>query len=387
MLVPLDVNDEFTYLTAAAQTDVGCRRKNNEDAFVCLPLQGVFCVADGMGGAQGGEVASHATVEALRDAFTSSPDAPFALTSAASARLIARAIDGASQWIKTRSDARGHLGSGSTAVVLAFDRITPSQALVLHAGDSRAYRLRAGRLCQLSADHSFAAVAGLKDERSLPPRFQGVITRAVGLESFVELEQTASDVQPDDLFLLCSDGLTKMVPDHAIRKLLLHPKGKPLDALAKSLIDAALKAGGEDNVSVLLVRVADTLPQAPTQAIPAETRALEALVSPRRPEQPKPPPPPEPEPLDTSETSDTPALSSPADRAAATIPIFIEGSAGTPFSLMRVFYIFLALLLTAVAGALLFLDKRRAVPQQPAPLMTAPLLESRELTPRNIPPE
>lgn len=265
----------FTYLTSAALTDMGRRRKNNEDSLVMLPSSGIFCVADGMGGAQGGEVASQAAVESLQRVFEESPDAPFALTAKAAARLAARALNQASQWIKNRADERGLTGCGSTAVLLVFDRATPSQACVLHAGDSRAYLCRAGKLLQLSTDHSVAAAAGLPDDATLPAMFRGVITRAVGLESTVLLEETPTDVQAGDLFLLCSDGLTKMVSDKHLQKLLHKHRAEPVEALTQLLVDEALKAGGEDNVSVILVRVADTLPQAPALEIPPQTLALE----------------------------------------------------------------------------------------------------------------
>lgn len=275
------MNNTFPHLVSANLTDVGKRRKNNEDSVLCLAEQGVFCVADGMGGVQGGEVASKAAVDALQEMFTASPDAPFAVTVESSARLVARALNRASQWIKARSDERGMAGTGSTAVVLAFDRVTPSQAMVLHAGDSRAYRYRGDKLVQLSADHSVAAAAGLPDDKNLPVMFRGVITRAVGLENTVLLEETPTDVMAGDLFLLCSDGLNKMVSDKALQKLLRKHGSDDLDITARVLIDEALKAGGEDNVSVVLVRVAATLPEAPTMEVPPQTRALEqAPVSP-----------------------------------------------------------------------------------------------------------
>lgn len=273
------MNNGFSYLISAELTDVGRRRKNNEDSVLRLAGQGVFCVADGMGGVQGGEVASQATIDALRQTFTDSPDAPYAVTAAASACLVARALNSASQWIKARSDERGLTGAGSTAVIIAFDQITPSKAIILHAGDSRAYRFRIDKLVQLSADHSVAAAAGLPDDKDLPAMFRGVITRAVGLENTVRLEETPTDVQADDLFLLCSDGLNKMVSDKHLHKLLHKHLREDLQALAKILIDEALKAGGEDNVSVVLVRVAKTLPQSPTLEIPPETLALEASDS------------------------------------------------------------------------------------------------------------
>ncbi len=265
----------FTYLASAEVTDVGCRRRNNEDAVLRVPDAGVYCVADGMGGVQGGEVASKATVDALREAFTESPDAPYAVTVVAASRVAAHAVNRASGWIKARSEECGLSGMGSTVVMLLFDRVMPDRALVLHAGDSRAYRYRKGKLQQLSVDHSVAAAAGLSDDKNLPAMFRGVITRAVGLEESVVLEETLVDVEPGDFFLLCSDGLTKMVPDKTLVKLLRKHAAGELDALAGALVGEALRAGGEDNVSIVLVRVADMLPQGPTQEVPARTHELE----------------------------------------------------------------------------------------------------------------
>ncbi len=271
----IPVNTAFSYLEVAQRTDVGKRRRNNEDAILSLPQRGLFCVADGMGGVQGGEVASKATVDALAEAFTVWPEARYAFTAVASARLVERALNNASRWIRERGEERGVTGTGSTAVVLVFDRAEPSRALVLHAGDSRAYRYRNGKLIQISADHSVAAAAGLSDDKFLPAMFRGVITRAVGLEKTVSLETTATDVLAGDVFLLCSDGLTKMLSDRQIQKLLRRHRADTTESGAGILIDEALKSGGEDNVSVIVVRVGADLPQGPTLDIPPETRALE----------------------------------------------------------------------------------------------------------------
>ena len=268
------MNTGFAYLSCASLTDVGRRRKNNEDALLCLADSGVFCVADGMGGIQGGEVASQAVVDALRQIFSEAPEAPYAVTAWASARLAERALNQASRWIKERAGELGLTGTGSTAVALAFDRVTPAQAVVLNVGDSRAYRYRGDKLVQLSADHSVAAAAGLPDDKNLPVMFRGVITRAVGLEPTVAMEKTPVDVAAGDLFLLCSDGLTKMVGDKALARLLKKNGGAAPEALARLLIDEALAAGGEDNVSVVVVRVAE-LPPAPTMAVPPQTLELE----------------------------------------------------------------------------------------------------------------
>jgi protein phosphatase len=270
----------FAYLESVELSDVGRRRKNNEDSVLRLPEAGVFCVADGMGGVQGGEVASKAAVDELRKDFTESPEGPFALTADASARLIERALNRASRWIKDRADSLGLAGTGSTAVVLAFDQVTPACATVLHAGDSRAYRYRGEKLTQLMTDHSVAAAAGLSDESSLPAMFRGVVTRAVGIERRVQLDQCDVEVLPRDLFLLCSDGLSKMLGDRQIQKLIRRHERDALPGLAKVLVDAALDAGGADNVSVVLVRVGDSLPRAPTREIPPETVAIEKMTPP-----------------------------------------------------------------------------------------------------------
>lgn len=388
------MNTGFAYLSCASLTDVGRRRKNNEDALLCLADSGVFCVADGMGGVQGGAIASQAAVDALREVFSDSPDAAFALTAKAAARLIARALNNASQWIKSRADERGLTGSGSTAVVLAFDRITPSQALILHAGDSRAYRFRDGKLEQLSADHSVAAAAGLADDRDLPAMFRGVITRAVGLAPTVELEETATDVRPKDLFLLCSDGLSKMVPDKQIQKILQKGADGPLDELAQTLVNEALQAGGEDNVSVVLVRTADALPAAPTRETPPETLALEAL------------------PL-TVPLMDTPALAdeeAPTSETGLTPLTPFTGNGRTPTALhgatpttavstpagrqktSTLFLILVAVLLAAVIAGLLVFQRscEQRAEARPAPAKTlanAPQPQPRAAEPRTLEPE
>ena len=338
------MSNGFAYLSSAELTDVGRRRKNNEDSLVRLPESGVFCVADGMGGVQGGEVASKAVVDALKETFTTAPDLPFAVTASASARLVARAINRASQWIKARSDERGMAGTGSTAVVLVFDRAWPSRALVLHAGDSRAYRYRADKLVQLSADHSVAAAAGLPDDKNLPAMFRGVITRAVGLENAVVLEETATDVMAGDLFLLCSDGLNKMVSDKLLQKLLKKHRDGDLAAAARALVDEALKAGGEDNVSAVLVRVAAELPQEPTLELPPQTLRLEQ--EPLGPPRPEVAPAASEEERETGQTADTgktvdsakfegegvtpPELARAADRAPVTPATPASGAGVTP---------------------------------------------------------
>ena len=270
----------FPHLESAERTDTGRRRRNNEDAVLRLSEHGLFCVADGMGGAAAGELASQAAVNTLRRGFLELPaEAPAYPGLNTRIRLTSHLLDEASRWIRGRAEEMGVSGTGTTVVVLLFDAWHPSQGVCLHAGDSRVYVYRDDHFKQVTRDHSVAAAAGVSDEMSLPAFFRGVVTRAVGLDEHVDLEITPVEVHPGDLFLLCSDGLTKMLTDAAIAKLLKKQAGAAdFDGLAQHLVDAANAAGGEDNVSVVLVRVADTLPQdrrgTPAAAVPGMSTVI-----------------------------------------------------------------------------------------------------------------
>ena len=246
---------DFSHLSSAEYTDVGKKRRVNEDSVIRIPEQGIFFVADGMGGAAGGDVASRTAIEEVRREFK--PAQASVPNGKPMARLerVRRALDEASRRIKRMSEEKGVVGTGTTAVLLSFDGESVSRASTMHAGDSRAYRYRDGKLSLLTNDHSVAAAAGVKNEKSLPSMFRGVVTRAVGLEETVELEETKVDVLPGDLYLLCSDGLTKMVPDNKIHKLLRRHESENLAVQAKLLVDEANQAGGNDNITVVLVKV------------------------------------------------------------------------------------------------------------------------------------
>ena len=245
----------LSYLSSAGITHVGSRRKNNEDSIVLLPDYDVFCVADGMGGAQGGEVASAEVVGQLESTFKALPSADAVSSIGGRGKLVVKALNKASRAVKKYSSDLGISGTGSTAVVMAFDEKDPTRGLVLHAGDSRAYRLRNRELVQLSQDHTVAAAAGITDDNELPPMFRGVVTRAVGVKASVEIERTPVEVNPGDLYLLASDGLDKMVSDARIAEILLSHPVDALQEMAQALIDEANKNGGVDNVSVVLVHI------------------------------------------------------------------------------------------------------------------------------------
>ncbi len=195
----------------------------------------MFAVADGMAARRLGEVASQCTVEAIHTAFMQSPDAPFALT-AESSGMVADTRGQRRQPSNRKAYAADHgfAGSGTTVVVLAFDRATPTRACVLHAGeDSRAYRFRDGLLSQLTADHSLAAAAGVTVEESLPMRFRGVITRAVGLAPDVELERTSLRRATERPVSALHGRPSKMVSDPQLAALLVREGDRPFRGLCR----------------------------------------------------------------------------------------------------------------------------------------------------------
>ena len=242
----------FAHLESAGKTDVGRRRANNEDALVLLEEFGVFCVADGMGGGSSGEVASAKIIEEIRKACHHEE---FGGDAIARGQLIFKAINVASAWVFRRARRMNLKVSGSTVVALVFDPDRPGRVIGLHAGDSRIYRLRDDKLEQLMVDHSIEAAAGLDGDGAMPTMFRGIITRAVGVKEQVEIETHSIDAQPGDLFLMCSDGLTNMVPDPKIEMLLARNSNKNLQELADLLVSNANEAGGLDNSTVTLTRV------------------------------------------------------------------------------------------------------------------------------------
>jgi serine/threonine protein phosphatase PrpC len=230
---------------SAGRTDPGRIRRRNEDAFVLDPP--LFAVADGMGGAQAGEVASRLAATAFReyhDADQLPPaDRVQAIIQEANRRIYERA--------RADADASG-MGTTVTAALLTGGRV-----ILGHVGDSRAYRIRDGELEQLTEDHSL--VGDLMRSGRLTPEEadahpqRSVITRALGTDPEVDVDTSMVDVKPGDLFLLCSDGLTTMVTDDDILGIL--SAAPTLDDAARELVRAANSGGGEDNVTVVLFRV------------------------------------------------------------------------------------------------------------------------------------
>jgi protein phosphatase len=269
------------YFESAEVSDVGRKRKNNEDACLRIPERGIFCVADGMGGQAGGDLASEAITTTLQQVFAKAApeaDATFARRIA----LFRKATNQASKWIKNFADEKVIGQMGSTVVALIIDPRNPARAVSLHAGDSRLYRYRKGELKQITADHSavaaLAAKLGIAPE-AIPAKYQNELLRAVGLTEAVELEKTPVDIVSGDVYLICSDGLTKMQTDEQIAKILKNGAKDPLATVAQTLINTANEAGGKDNVTAVLVKAGD-LSGAPNVIDPDEEDEDKTIAAP-----------------------------------------------------------------------------------------------------------
>ncbi len=250
----------------SGMTDVGTEREVNEDALRVVPEYRLGVVADGLGGHRSGSIASSLAVDTINDFFivTVRPDAtwPFPYDQTLSEeenylvtgfRLANRRIFDRS--LKTLTD----FGMGTTCVALMFSEDLTSAA-ISNVGDSRGYKLRAGVLSQLTRDHSVVSDAvnaapwmTAEEIAQLPPN---VITRALGIREDVMVDIERLDVQPGDIFLLCSDGLSGQVEDTFITTELARVhSGDELEVICKSLVDAANRAGGVDNVTVVIAHV------------------------------------------------------------------------------------------------------------------------------------
>lgn len=262
----------FSFLSSAELTDIGRKRRRNEDSLLRIESHGVFCVSDGMGGADSGDVASNATVQGIATAMQKLSRPEKIASAPVKKHALLRAINDASLWIFKRSEEQGRGQSGATVVVLVMDAIAPDRAVILHAGDSRIYRYRGGHLEQLTTDHSFAEEAGFRDEDKLPKMFRGVVTRAVGVQEKVNVQETTVEVRKDDIYLLCSDGLTRMVPDKKIAQIIRESSGASLDMTARQLVNEANNSGGHDNISVILVKTGELTPVDPSILLSDDTR-------------------------------------------------------------------------------------------------------------------
>lgn len=237
------------------RTDPGISRDNNEDAVLFDDTNGVGVLADGMGGYNAGEVASVMATQYINSEMARWLTEAGALAGSKDIRrALEICVDNANLAIFTAATNNAlYAGMGTTLVVGVF---RGENLLVGHIGDSRCYRMRKTEFVQITKDHSLLQEqmdAGLiTPEQAATSVNKNLVTRALGVDDSVMLEINEHQVEPGDLYLMCSDGLTDMVRDADIAEILELPI--PLDQRAKGLIDAANARGGRDNISVLLVQ-------------------------------------------------------------------------------------------------------------------------------------
>ena len=265
-----------------ATTDTGRQRRANEDSL--LARSPLFVIADGMGGAQAGEVASRIATDTFAAGLGDPPEPE--------RELAARARAANSRIHELSHEDAEHAGMGTT---LTAAYVAPEEVAIAHVGDSRAYRLRDGRLERLTDDHSL--VDELMRQGKITPAEavdhpqRSVITRALGPEPAVEIDTRSYAARPGDVYLLCSDGLTTMLPEDRVAEIL-RSEPKLRDA-GEALVRAANQAGGRDNITVILFRLEDpaavsgegppeppTAEQSRTEQGPAEPQAAGDVGSP-----------------------------------------------------------------------------------------------------------
>ncbi|MEM9728475.1 MAG: Stp1/IreP family PP2C-type Ser/Thr phosphatase [Myxococcota bacterium] len=254
---------------AAGLSDVGLQREHNEDSYCVLSKHRLFVVADGMGGHRAGDIASRmatAEMSGFFDATKGLGDEPSEWPIELESRLtteqnrLVSAVKVANQRIfQASARNRAVQGMGTTVVCALYTR-DDHRIHIAHVGDSRAYRVREGSMTQLTRDHSLLndymlAIPNLTEEQKsqLP---SNVITRALGMQDGVAVDLYFEKVEPGDTYVLCSDGLNGMVTDDRILGVVLE-NDDDLESAAKALVAEANQNGGEDNITVVLVRITD----------------------------------------------------------------------------------------------------------------------------------
>ncbi len=245
----------------AAKTDVGMKRTHNEDYFSLIEQDQLFLVADGMGGHASGEVASKMATETIQEFFTRSQDDeitwPYKMDGALSFvenRLVV-GVKMANQRIYEAALRDLRLKGMGTTIV--GGQIVGDKLYLAHVGDSRCYRVRGAQIHQMTRDHSLLedykdAKPGMSDEEQKKFPHKNVITRALGMRDTVQVDIHAQDIQSGDIYVFCSDGLSGMIDDEAILKIVV--ANPELEQAVSALVDAANHAGGTDNVTVLALQ-------------------------------------------------------------------------------------------------------------------------------------
>ena len=276
-------------LAAYGLTDVGRKRRHNEDAYLLDVERGLFVVADGMGGHAAGEVASRITVESIQEFIAGTEDDhentwPFGFNNRYSmeGNRLTTAVEKANERVMRAVQNRPELkGMGTTVVAALFEK---TRVTLVHVGDSRAYMVRGGELRRLTDDHSWVQEqvnAGiLTPDEAMTHPLKNVVTRALGGAVHVSPDLVEIPLQAGDRFLLCSDGLTGMVSDEEIVDRLSEPGS--IEKAVRGLVDAANEKGGTDNITAIVVEVRDAGGSAVRPAVDAsaQTTRISTLAPP-----------------------------------------------------------------------------------------------------------
>lgn len=252
-------------IEAAGCTHPGRRRRHNEDFWGQLPTHQFYVIADGMGGHKAGEVASREAVQSLCRLFGEALEqrGAAALSIRKQKELLASLIYEVNTMLFQRGMEDDDLrGMGTT---LCFVYFLNDTAILGHVGDSRIYRLRGGKLERMTRDHSLmrelVEMGQLEEEDVEEFLYKNIITRSIGCDPIVEPTIEKTDVVEGDVFMMCTDGLTDMLPDKDIAELLVRKLGEDdttVDEVARALVSRANARGGEDNVTVVLTHVASS---------------------------------------------------------------------------------------------------------------------------------
>jgi protein phosphatase len=261
---------------AAGASDVGLQREHNEDSYIVLKEYDLFVVADGMGGHRAGDVASKLATETISEFFKSTANDdvtwPFHFDTNLSEeenRLLTGIRVANRQIFERSTRSREYHGMGTTVVGAMFSS-RKGRMYIGHVGDSRCYRIRDGRIQLLTRDHSLIndyllAMPDLTEEqRSELPK--NVITRALGMQDQVVVDLQHDEPRPGDVYVLCSDGLSGMVEDEEIERIVV--QNPDIREACTKLIARANEHGGEDNVTAVLIKIEEQV-DAPTEEIPA----------------------------------------------------------------------------------------------------------------------
>jgi protein phosphatase len=238
---------------AASASERGLVRRENQDNLLVNREAGVFCVADGMGGGEGGAKASEIVCATIAASTAAVADMQGRV------RQVTEAVENANSEIQAYAERAGYRQMATTVAALVFDPAGRREAALGYVGDSRLYRLRSGGLEQLSHDHTIAAElmrrktgdADAEASASRAGKLSHVLTRAVGIEPDVQMEWTMVDVRPGDRFLLCTDGLYDMVSGSGIRRAMA--SGGKCTAVVEKLREMVFARGAIDNFTIIAI--------------------------------------------------------------------------------------------------------------------------------------